>query len=120
MDENVFLLHSFLLGVGMAFLYDILRILRRVFAHSTSMVSLEDLAFWIHCAGKVFLLMFHESNGNLRWFAVLGALAGMYLYHRTISPFCKVCGTGPEYSSAPNPESLADNGKLAEKAVDYT
>ena len=34
--------------------------------------------------------------------------------------FCKVCGTGPEYSSAPNPESLADNGKLAEKAVDYT
>ena len=31
--------------------------------------------------------MFHESNGNLRWFAVLGALAGMYLYHRTISPF---------------------------------
>jgi len=36
------------------------------------------------------------------------------------SLFCKVCGTGPEYSSAPNPESLADNGKLAEKAVDYT
>ena len=87
MDENVFLLHSFLLGVGITFLYDILRILRRVFAHSTSMVSLEDLAFWIYCAGKVCLLMFHESNGNLRWFAVLGALAGMYLYHRTISPF---------------------------------
>ena len=61
MDENVFLLHSFLLGVGITFLYDILRILRRVFAHSTSMVSLEDLAFWIYCAGKVFLLMFHES-----------------------------------------------------------
>ena len=99
MDENVFLLHSFLLGVGITFLYDILRILRRVFAHSTSMVSLEDLAFWIYCAGKVFLLMFHESNQSL---------------------FCKVCGTGPEYSSAPNPESLADNGKLAEKAVDYT
>jgi hypothetical protein len=36
MDENVFLLHSFLLGVGITFLYDILRILRRVFAHSTS------------------------------------------------------------------------------------
>ena len=35
MDENVFLLHSFLLGVGITFLYDILRILRRVFAHST-------------------------------------------------------------------------------------
>ena len=43
MDENVFLLHSFLLGVGITFLYDILRILRRVFAHSTSMVSLDLL-----------------------------------------------------------------------------
>lgn len=32
------------------------------------------------------LLMFRESNGNLRWFAVLGAVLGMYLYHRTLSP----------------------------------
>ena len=86
MNENVFLLHAFLLGVEITFLYDILRILRRVFAHGIGMVSLEDIAFWIYCAGKVFLLMFRESNGNLRWFAVLGAVLGMYLYHRTLSP----------------------------------
>ena len=87
MKEELFLLHSFLLGVWITFLYDILRILRRVFSHSTGMISLEDLAFWIYCAGRVFLLMFHESNGNLRWFAVLGALVGMYLYHKSLSPF---------------------------------
>lgn len=86
MNENVFLLHAVLLGVEIIFLYDILRILRRVFAHSGIMVSLEDIAFWIYCAGEVFLLMFRESNGNLRWFAVLGALTGMYLYHRAFSP----------------------------------
>ena len=86
MNENVFLLHAVLLGVKITFLYDILRILRRVFAHSGIMVSLEDIAFWIYCAGEVFLLMFRESNGNLRWFAVLGALTGMYLYHRAFSP----------------------------------
>ena len=86
MNENLFLLHSFLFGVWITFLYDILRILRRVFDHSNGMVSLEDIAFWIYCAGSVFLLMFRESNGNLRWFAVLGALTGMYLYHRTVSP----------------------------------
>ena len=83
MNENVFLLHSFLLGVEITFLYDILRILRRVFVHGNGMVSLEDIAFWIDCAGKVFLLRFRESNGNLRWFAVLGAVLGMYLYHRS-------------------------------------
>ena len=86
MNENVFLLHAVLLGVEITFLYDILRILRRVFVHSGIMVSLEDIAVWIYCAGEVFLLMFRESNGNLRWFAVLGALTGMYLYHRTFSP----------------------------------
>lgn len=86
MNENVFLLHAVLMGVEITFLYDILRILRRVFVHSGIMVSLEDIAFWIYCAGEVFLLMFRESNGNLRWFAVLGALTGMYLYHRTFSP----------------------------------
>ena len=86
MNENVFLLHAVLLGVEITFLYDILRILRRVFVHSGIMVSLEDIAFWIYCAGEVFLLMFRESNGNLRRFAVLGALTGMYLYHRTFSP----------------------------------
>ena len=86
MNENVFLLHAVLLGVEITFLYDILRILRRVFVHSGIMVSLEDIAFWIYCAGEVFLLMFRESNGNLRWFAVLGALTGMYLYHRIFSP----------------------------------
>ena len=86
MNENVFLLHAFLLGIEITFLYDILRILRRVFTHGNGMVSLEDIAFWIYCAGKVFLLMFRESNGSLRWFAVLGAVLGMYLYHRTLSP----------------------------------
>ena len=58
MNENVFLLHAFLLGIEITFLYDILRILRRVFVHGNGMVSLEDIAFWIYCAGKVFLLMF--------------------------------------------------------------
>ena len=63
MNENVFLLHAFLLGIEITFLYDILRILRRVFAHGTGMVSLEDIAFWIYCAGKVFLM----TSDRLMW-----------------------------------------------------
>ncbi len=34
--------------------------------------------------------------------------------------FCKVYGTGAEYPAESDSESPADNGKLAEKAVDYT
>ena len=83
-DENVFLAHAFFMGIYITFVYDLLRILRRVVPHSMFAVSVEDLAFWIYCAGKVFLLMHHESDGTLRWFAVLGALVGMLLYRKTI------------------------------------
>jgi hypothetical protein len=45
------------------------------------------MAFWIYCAVKVFLLMYYESNGTLRWFAVFGAMTGMLLYLKLVSPF---------------------------------
>lgn len=86
-SENEFLLHAFLMGIYITFVYDILRIFRRVIPHKDLMVSLEDLVFWIYCAVKVFLLMYHESNGTMRWFAVLGAITGMFLYRKLVSPF---------------------------------
>ena len=85
--ENEFLLHALFLGIFITFVYDILRILRRVFPHGDFLVSLEDFVFWIYCAIKVFLMMYYESNGTLRWFAVFGAFVGMFLYRRLVSPF---------------------------------
>lgn len=84
-DENVFMLYAICMGIFITFVYDLLRILRRVIPHNRFWVSVEDLGFWVFCAAEVFLLMYHESNGTLRWFAVLGALAGMAVYKRTIS-----------------------------------
>ena len=84
-SENEFLLYSLLMGVFITFVYDLLRIFRRVVPHAGFFVSLEDLAFWIYCGAEVFLLMYRESNGTLRWFAVIGALAGMLLYKKAVS-----------------------------------
>lgn len=86
-NENIFLLHALLMGIFITFVYDILRIFRRVIPHKAFFVSLEDLCFWIFCGAEVFLLMHRESNGTLRWFAVLGALAGMLLYKKLIGRF---------------------------------
>ncbi len=85
-SENQFLIHALLMGIFVTFLYDILRIARRVVPHKGFLVSLEDLCFWVYCTEKVFLLMHRFSNGMLRWFAVLGALAGMLLYRKLASP----------------------------------
>ena len=86
-NENLFLFYALLMGIFITFVYDILRIFRRVVAHGNFLISLEDIGFWIYCAAKVFMLMYHESNGTLRWFAVLGALLGMFLYKKLVSPF---------------------------------
>ena len=94
-NENVFLLHALLMGIFITFVYDLLRIFRLVVPHNGFFVSAEDLLFWVYCGGEVFLLMYHESDGTLRWFAVLGALAGMYLYMRLVSPlFVKYISLG--------------------------
>ena len=86
-NENEFLLYALIMGVFITFVYDIIRIFRRVLPHGSFLVSLEDIAFWIYCATEVFLLMYHESDGTLRWFAVLGALVGMLTYKKLISGF---------------------------------
>ncbi len=84
-NESTFLLHALLTGVLITFIYDGIRIFRRVIPHNSFFVSLEDLGFWIYCGGLVFLLMYHEGNGELRWFAVCGAIAGMLLYRKLFS-----------------------------------
>ena len=84
--ENVFLMHSLNMGVYLSLIYDGFRILRRVFSHNDLLISLEDIAFWIYAAGAVFMLMYRESNGMLRWFAILGGLFGVLVYQKYLSP----------------------------------
>lgn len=86
-QENLFLFHALQMGVYVSFLYDILRIYRRLFPHGIFWVSVEDLLFWAYCGVEVFLLMHREGNGSLRWFAILGAMLGMGAYLKLISPW---------------------------------
>lgn len=83
--DTLFLLQAVGVGAGITFLYDWLRTLRRVIPHKQFAVSLEDLIFWIFCAIQVFLWMYRVTNGGMRWFAVVGALAGMWLYKKLFS-----------------------------------
>lgn len=84
--ENLFLCYSVGMGIFITFVYDLLRIIRRVVRHNNFFVSLEDFLFWIFCAIAVFALMYRVGNGSLRWFAVIGALAGMGVYLKVVSP----------------------------------
>lgn len=83
--DTAFLLQAVGMGIGITFLYDWLRIFRRVLPHRQIVVSLEDLFFWIFCTMFVFWWMYRVSNGGMRWFAIAGALTGMGLYKKFIS-----------------------------------
>lgn len=85
--EVVFLGQFLALGAAITFLYDILRIFRRVIRHGSLLLSLEDLLFWTGCAVSVFYLLYQENNGTLRWFAVMGAMLGMLIYKAAIGRF---------------------------------
>ncbi len=85
--EIQFLLHSVLLGIIITFVYDNIRVFRRVIPHNTFFISIEDLFFWIFVAIYIFLLQHRENNGVFRWFSVIGASLGMMLYRKSISRF---------------------------------
>lgn len=85
MKEVMFLIHSFVLGVVITFVYDGFLILRRLIKHTMLLVSLEDMLFWLACAISVFYMLYEENNGILRWFAVAGAALGMITYKKTLS-----------------------------------
>ena len=84
--ENLFLLHMIGTGIYITFVYDLFRILRQVFVHNGFFISVEDLCFWIYTTYTVFVVLQTSGNGSLRWFAVLGAFFGMFLYKKSVSP----------------------------------
>jgi len=83
--DNYFLMYSLILGISVTALYDLLRIFRRIVKHGNVLISLEDLFYWVVVAISVFYMMHTENNGTLRWFAILGAAVGMFLYKRLVS-----------------------------------
>lgn len=85
--DNYFLFYSLVMGISVTVLYDLLRIFRRVVKHGDALISLEDLFYWVVVAISVFYMMHEENNGTMRWFAILGALAGMFIYKKLISSF---------------------------------
>ena len=74
--EICFLFHSFLMGILITVLYDVLRIVRRIIPHNIVAVSLEDFLYWIFCSILVFLMLIRKITGycvGLPWLVRLWA-----------------------------------------------
>ena len=87
-------------GFGFAFAYDVIRLLRLLYHHGRLLVDIEDLLYWTGCFFVSFTLLYYGNHGVIRFYAVLGAALGMYLYIITLGRFlvkgiyyllCKMC-----------------------------
>ncbi len=86
------MLYAGALGLEMGLLYDLFRIIRRVWKCNFFLMACMDLVFWGFTAYRTFFVMHTYSNGTLRWFAVLGTMVIISLYLKLFSKY--VVGIG--------------------------
>lgn len=79
------LLVAFLTGALLLFIYDVLRIVRKIVPHKMWLVGVEDLLFWIGSALALFAMLYRENSGYIRGFVIGGVLVGMLLYNLLLS-----------------------------------
>lgn len=78
---------SFLTGVGMMLVYDLLRSLRLFIPHHPFWTGLEDFVFWVYTAFMTFSLLYELNDGILRGYSIAVVLLGMILFDRVCSRF---------------------------------
>lgn len=83
-ETDVFLA-AFLTGAFLLFVYDLLRIIRKILPHKMWLVGAEDLIFWIGGAVLLFAMLYRENSGYIRGFVIGGVLTGMLLYNLLLS-----------------------------------
>lgn len=85
--ELVLFMKSLWYGSFLLMVYDCLRILRRVFAHSSGAVAVEDLVFWLGSSVFLFTSFFRENSGILRAYLFVGVAVGIAAWHFSLSRY---------------------------------
>ncbi|MFI3212439.1 MAG: spore cortex biosynthesis protein YabQ [Eubacteriales bacterium] len=90
-EEINFFITSMWLGVGIAVVYDSLRVFRKEIPHHVFFITVEDLLFWIITGISIFCLQYYENNGSFRFFSIIAVWVGMCVYYKTISAIYSKC-----------------------------
>lgn len=78
--EAQFFLLSILAGIASAFLYDLLRISRRIVRVNDIVINAEDIIFFASAAVFVFIAAYMKNSGEIRWQSFIGFALGIALY----------------------------------------
>ena len=83
---NMFLI-SVIVGIACAFVFDLQRFARKKMRTGEILTNLEDLAFAIVLTAAVIASGYVFNRGNLRYYQILGAAFGMFVYMLFFSRF---------------------------------
>jgi len=76
-----------LVGILVAVVFDIFRILRRTFKTADFVTYIEDVVFWIITGLILLYAIFVFNNGELRLYLFIAILIGCILYMLTLSKY---------------------------------
>lgn len=82
--EAIFFLCSALAGALAMFVYDILRISRRIVKVGASVVTAEDILFFAVAALMLFYVAYLKNSGEIRWQGFIGGALGAGIYFAVI------------------------------------
>lgn len=93
--QTAALFYSVLLGVVSAVLYDVIRAVNKIFKPNIYLIFFLDIFYWSVLTLVFFIFFMVFSNGQVRMFAIFGALAGFLLFFLLFSKitmllFCKI------------------------------
>ena len=80
----------FALGIIIAFLFDVFRIIRKNIKTGYLITSIEDIIFVLFSGFLVFKSILVFSNGEIRFYLFLGIIFGIVSYILTIKNFCDI------------------------------
>lgn len=83
--EATLAIQSFLLGLTLMISYDFLRLFRMWIPHGKFWIDMEDLVYWVYCAGMTIRLLFEKNDGIVRGYVIGCAFLAMLLYDRIVS-----------------------------------
>ena len=79
-----FFVAAIVLGAAAAWLYDLLRVLRRLRKQTLFFVSLQDFFYWFVLGLAGFCLIYRYNAGTLRFFVFVGICLGALIYRVTL------------------------------------
>ncbi|MCR5753979.1 MAG: spore cortex biosynthesis protein YabQ [Acetatifactor sp.] len=75
--EVRFFLGSFLSGIFLLFVYEMLRLWRWLVPHGKLWVNVEDFFFWVAASGFLFQMIYRLNSGVIRGFSIVCLIMGM-------------------------------------------